>query len=173
MPSDTEAIRCENLSKRFGKVVALDNLSLTIERGAVFGFLGLAVSIFGAVAIGGAAVYLLTLFLFADGGLGRFALGLVVSSTYLLFIGSLTLFWSAMFARHLLAGGIAFSLMIVQGILSAIPHTGRYWPVASVDWSASIIRGEAGDEWAGFAIACGLIVLLSIAAWGVFRRKEL
>ena len=35
-----EAIRCENLSKRFGDVLALDGLSLTIETGSVFGFLG-------------------------------------------------------------------------------------------------------------------------------------
>ena len=40
MSGNAEAIRCENLSKRFGKVVALDDLSLTIEEGAVFGFLG-------------------------------------------------------------------------------------------------------------------------------------
>ena len=36
----TEAIRCENLSKHFGKLVALDNLSLTVEQGGAFGFLG-------------------------------------------------------------------------------------------------------------------------------------
>ncbi|MFQ5933187.1 MAG: ABC transporter ATP-binding protein [Dehalococcoidia bacterium] len=35
-----DAIRCENLSKHFGKLVALDDLSLTIETGAIFGFLG-------------------------------------------------------------------------------------------------------------------------------------
>ena len=40
MSVKAEAIKCENLSKRFGKVVALDNLSLTIDHGAVFGFLG-------------------------------------------------------------------------------------------------------------------------------------
>ena len=40
MSANAEVIRCENLSKRFGKVVALDNLNLTIERGASFGFLG-------------------------------------------------------------------------------------------------------------------------------------
>ena len=33
-------IKCQNLSKRFGEVVALDNLSLEIDRGTVFGFLG-------------------------------------------------------------------------------------------------------------------------------------
>ena len=35
-----EAIRCENLSKRFGKYLALDGLSLSVERGVAFGFLG-------------------------------------------------------------------------------------------------------------------------------------
>ncbi len=136
-------------------------------------FLGLGASIFGAVAIAGTVAYLLTLLLFADGGLGRFAVGLVITATYLLFVGSIALFWSAMFSRQLLAGGIAFVLMVVQGILTGIPHTERFWPISSVDWSMSIIRGEANDRWPGFAIACGLIVVLSLASWVIFRRKEL
>ena len=36
----TEAIRCEDLSKHFGKFVALEGLSLSVEGGRVFGFLG-------------------------------------------------------------------------------------------------------------------------------------
>ena len=35
-----EAIRCENLSKRFGGVTAVEDLSLAVEEGASFGFLG-------------------------------------------------------------------------------------------------------------------------------------
>ena len=35
-----EAIRCENLSKHFGSVIALDSLSLAVEHGVAFGFLG-------------------------------------------------------------------------------------------------------------------------------------
>ena len=38
--SGTEAIRCESLSKHFGKLVALDGLNLSVEKGSVFGFLG-------------------------------------------------------------------------------------------------------------------------------------
>ena len=34
------AIRCEGLSRRYGDVQALDSLSLTVESGSVFGFLG-------------------------------------------------------------------------------------------------------------------------------------
>ena len=35
-----EAIRCDNLSKRFGKFTALDGLNLSVEKGGAFGFLG-------------------------------------------------------------------------------------------------------------------------------------
>ena len=35
-----DAIRTEEFSKRFGDVLALDHLNLTVERGEVFGFLG-------------------------------------------------------------------------------------------------------------------------------------
>ena len=35
-----EAIRCENLFKNFGKVTAVDDLSLIVDQGTAFGFLG-------------------------------------------------------------------------------------------------------------------------------------
>jgi ABC-2 type transport system ATP-binding protein len=38
--SCTSAIRTEGLTKRFGDLIALDGLDLTVERGEVFGFLG-------------------------------------------------------------------------------------------------------------------------------------
>ncbi len=78
-----------------------------------------------------------------------------------------------MFARPLLAGGIAFALYIVLHILRSVPHAERYLPVATQDWVASVIRGEGNDRWPAFAIACGSIVVLSAGTWAVFRRKEL
>ena len=39
-PSSSEAIRIEDLSKRFGKAVALNGLSLSVPSGSFFGFLG-------------------------------------------------------------------------------------------------------------------------------------
>jgi len=39
-PPDDAAIRCVGVTKRFGDVVALDRLDLTVPRGAVVGFLG-------------------------------------------------------------------------------------------------------------------------------------
>ena len=135
--------------------------------------LGLTLSIFGAVAIASSVAYILTLILFANGGLARFAQGMGVNATFLLFIGSVAFFWSAMFTRQLLAGGIAFATFIVLNILRAVPHADRYLPVAATDWAASIIRADTSDEWPAFAIACGCIVLLPVAAWMIFRGKEL
>src|SRR5688572_31207731 len=34
------AVRCERLTKRYGDVVAVDGLSLTVQRGECFGLLG-------------------------------------------------------------------------------------------------------------------------------------
>ena len=150
-------------------------LSKPVTRGAFVAakFLGAAGAVFGAVAVSGAISYLLVLFLFADGGVGRYALGLLINATYVLFIGSITLFWSAMFSRQLVAGSIALGLYIAQGILTVIPKTERFWPINATSWAESIINGDATDQWPGFAIACGLILLLSVGAWAVFRRQEL
>lgn len=39
-PSSAVAVRIENLTKRFGDLIAVDNLSLTVPTGRMFGFLG-------------------------------------------------------------------------------------------------------------------------------------
>ncbi|MCK4234635.1 ATP-binding cassette domain-containing protein, partial [candidate division WOR-3 bacterium] len=33
-------IECRNLSKRFSKIIALDDISLSIKRGEIFGYVG-------------------------------------------------------------------------------------------------------------------------------------
>lgn len=38
--SNMAAIKIEDLTKRFGDVIALNNVSLTVEEGEIFGFLG-------------------------------------------------------------------------------------------------------------------------------------
>lgn len=38
--NDDVSIRCENLSRRYGEIEALKPLDLTVQRGAIFGFLG-------------------------------------------------------------------------------------------------------------------------------------
>ena len=40
MPEPVNSVKVENLAKRFGDFVAVDNLNLTVTKGEVFGFLG-------------------------------------------------------------------------------------------------------------------------------------
>ena len=147
-------------------------------------FLGFVVSIFAALAIASAIKYVLTLLMFDDGGLMGFARFMAIIGVYLVFIGSIAFFWSGMFSRQLLAGGIALVLFIAFIPLSEIPHTQRYWPVNTVEWAEVDFpeleraqgphpSSEASEYWSAFAITLGSIVLLSGGAWGVFRRKEL
>ena len=100
-------------------------------------FLGIVVSIFAALAIASIIKYVLTLFMFDDGGLLGFARFMGIIGVYLVFIGSIAFFWSGMFNRHLLAGGIALVLFIAFIPLSEIPHTQRYWPLNTVEWAES------------------------------------
>ena len=136
-------------------------------------FLGLVLSIFLALAVASAVMYILTLILFDNGGLGQFAVFMVIVGVYLVFIQSIAFFWSGMFSSQLLAGGLALVIVIVQLPLSGIPNTERYWPVNAPDWGASLNDAGGNAGWPTFAVACACIALLVVGAWAVFRRKEL
>ena len=98
-------------------------------------FLGIVFSIFAALGIASAVMFVLTLVLIDDGGLAGFTRYMATIGVYLVFIGSIAFFWSGMFSRQLLAGGIALVLFIAFIPLSEIPRTQRYWPINTVDWA--------------------------------------
>ncbi len=146
-------------------------------------FLGLVLAIFAALAIASVAMYVLTFILFADPRAGaNFAGFMAVIWLWLVFIGSIAFFWSAMFSQQLLAGGLALFLFVAQAPLSEIPGTERYWPVNSIAWAGDYFdpdedenpeNPDSGDWWTALPITAGGIPLLTLGAWGVFRRKEL
>ncbi len=140
-------------------------------------YLGVVVAIFVSLVVASVVAYLLTLILFDNGGLGRFAAFIGTVGVYLLFIASISFFWSGMFIRQMVVGGVTLVLFIMQISISEIPHTQRFWPVNTVEWGSSTFNADSDNSasryWPGFAIACGSIVLLSSGAWVAFRRKEL
>ena len=135
--------------------------------------LAVALSILIAVTVASVIAYLLVLLLFANGGLDRFAAGMAVNAGFLLFIGAVAFFWSAVLTRQMAAGGITFATSIVLSVLRGFQGAERYLPVVSSDWARSIIGRDTSDQWPGFVIACGCAVLLPVASWVVFRYKEL
>ena len=136
-------------------------------------FLGMVISVYAALAISSAVMYILTLILVGKGDLGGFVALMAVIGVYMVFIGSIAFFLSGLFTRQLVAGGLALLLYIVQQPLLAIPYTERYWPISVFTWGLSFLQEGDREAWPAFAIALGCIALLSIGAWAVFRRKEL
>lgn len=140
-------------------------------------FAGMASSIFLGFAAGSIVMFILTTILIGYYDAVTFAIYMSIIGFYLIFVSSLTFFWSGMFSRQMLAGGIALVLFIIQLPLTAIPKTQDYWPINLVLWATNISGitegGRIGDAWQTFPIALGCIVLFAVGAWAVFRRKEL
>ena len=127
-----------------------------------------------AILASGLVVYLLVLILFGDGGLLRFAASAAATGGYLIFIGSIALFWSALVRTGIAAGGLALGTLIFLGALLIIPDAGRYVPVSAAEWAASLMRLESsGDQWPAFLIAMACACFLPVGAWAIFQRKEL
>ena len=127
-----------------------------------------------AILASGLVVYLLVLILFGDGGLLRFAASAAATGGYLIFIGSIALFWSALVRTGIAAGGLALGTLIFLGALLIIPDAGRYVPVSAAGWAASLMRLESsGYQWPAFLIAMACACFLPVGAWAIFQRKEL
>lgn len=147
--------------------------------------LGLIFTLMASLLIAVTVAYLLALAFYGDPGFPRYLLYMAIVGVWISFMGSVTLFWSSMFRRQIVAAGLAAVIFFAQFPLSAIPHTGNFWPVNAPEWAASYMEesnlfgsGEpvgngARERWPAFIICLGGIGLLGAGAWAVFRRQEL
>ena len=144
--------------------------------------LGLIITLLGSLFVAVVVSYLLALAFYGDPGFPRYLLYMAIVGVWIVFMGSVTLFWSSMFRRQLLAGGLAALIFFAQFPLTAIPHTDMFWPANGPTWGSSYIEGATlfgdsgppnADWWPTLPISLGSIVLLGTGAWAVFRRKEL
>ncbi len=140
-------------------------------------FMGMTSSLCLGFAAGSIVMFVLTTILISYYDAVTFAIYVSIIGFYLIFVASMTFFWSGMFSRQMLAGGIASVLFIIQIPLTAIPKTEEYWPINLVLWAMNTSGitegGRIGDAWQTFPIAAGCIALFLVGAWAVFRRKEL
>ena len=136
---------------------------------------GFALTILLAMVLSATVFFLLTLLVFGDGGVVRFAGAVAVTTGYLIFLGSIAFFWSALLRSSIGAGGFALFTWVALGILLAVPKADRYLPVSTPNWAQNLVWNEegSGNLWPAFLVAMGCMALLSVGAWAVFRRKEL
>ena len=138
-------------------------------------FIGLVLSIYIAIAVASGIMFLATVILIDTWSAWRFFLFMAIVGVYLVFNASVAFFWSGMFSRQLLAGGLAVLIFFVLTPLAGIPKTEGYWPIDLIEFAGNVADEESAvnGTWKSLAVSLAAIAALASGSWLVFRRKEL
>jgi ABC-2 type transport system permease protein len=146
-----------------------------LPRGAFLGakFLGLAAIFAVSLAVAGIACYYYTLILFEAMDILHWLVLNVLLFVYTLVFVAITLFCSTVTKSQAAAGGIALGLMVILGLIGAIPGLGKYLPGELITWGTRLMFADTTTSWTAFTVSIGLIVVPLLAAWLIFKRQEL
>ncbi|MFV2044902.1 MAG: ABC transporter permease [Anaerolineales bacterium] len=125
------------------------------------------------IAIAGVASYFYTLVLFEALDVPSW---LALNGLLLLFVLvyiALTLLCSVVSRSQVVAGGLAFGLVILLGGIGAIPMAGEFLPGQLLTWGAELIAGSREAAWPALWVSFGIIVAALAGAWVIFERQEL
>jgi ABC-2 type transport system permease protein len=146
-----------------------------LPRGAFLGakFLSLAAMFAVTLALAGIACYYYTLLLFEAMDILHWLILNVLLFAYTLVFVAITLFCSTLTRSQVAAGGIALGLMVILGLIGAIPALGKYLPGELITWGTRLMFGDTTTSWTAFGVSVGLIAVSLLAAWLIFKRQEL
>ena len=146
-----------------------------MPRGEFLGakFLALAAMFAICLIAAGLACYYYTLLLFEAMDIVRWLWLNALLFLYVMVYVALTLFCSTLTKSQAAAGGIALGLMVVLGLVGAIPGLGKYLPGELIAWGTRLMQGDNGTSWTALGVSLGLIVISLLAAWLVFKKQEL
>jgi len=136
-------------------------------------FAALSVTFAVSIALAAIGSYIYTLILFgALNASAWLALNLLLL-IYLLVFVALTLLCSALVRSAVAAGGLAFGVLIVLSIVSALPAIGEVLPGQLMVWGTGLALGVGSAAWPALGVSLALIVVSLVAAWLIFERQEL
>jgi ABC-2 type transport system permease protein len=136
-------------------------------------FTALALMFAAAIAIAGAACYYYTWLLFGALDVPRW---LALNGLMLVFVlayVALTLFCSVVTKSPAAAGGLAFCLLFILGLIGSIPGLGEYLPGQLLAWGEGLMAGKAEAFWPALWVSGGIIVVALMGASLIFERQEL
>jgi ABC-2 type transport system permease protein len=87
---------------------------------------------------------------------------------FLIFCLAVTMLFSSLYKSSLAAGGLALSVIVSQGIISAIPIVGKYMPGKLLDWGTNLLTGSDKTYWWAFGIT-----IIAIGACVYFSQRFL
>jgi len=136
-------------------------------------FVALGVTFMIGIAIAGVACYYYTLILFEALDVPRwFALNGLLLLLVLVYV-ALTLLCSTVSRSQVVAGGLAFGLVILLGGIGAIPRVGEFLPGQLLAWGAGLVAGSTEAAWSALWVSVGIIAAALVGAWAIFERQEL
>jgi ABC-2 type transport system permease protein len=92
---------------------------------------------------------------------------------FMLVFVALTLFCSTLTTSRVVAGGLAFGLLMALTALGALPRVGDYLPGRLISWAGGLMHGEVSAAWPAVGGSVGLILIALLGAWVIFERQEL
>jgi ABC-2 type transport system permease protein len=146
-----------------------------LPRGVFLGakFVALGATFAVGLLIAAMACYYYTLVLFEALDISSW---LALNGLLLLFLlvwVAVTLFCSTLTSSQVVAGGLAFGLLMFLSILSALPRVGDYLPGRLVSWAGGMMNGGADPMWTAVGGSLVLVLVALIGAWAIFERQEL
>lgn len=136
-------------------------------------FVALGVTFIIGIVIAGVACYYYTLILFEALDLPRW---LALNGLLLLFVlvyVALTLLCSTVSRSQVVAGGLAFGLVILLNGIGAIPRVGEFLPGQLLAWGAKLVAGSTEAAWSALWVSVGIIAAALAGAWAIFEKQEL
>ncbi|MGA7727638.1 MAG: ABC transporter permease subunit, partial [Dehalococcoidales bacterium] len=97
----------------------------------------------------------------------------LLTGLFLIFCLAVTLLFSSLYKSSLAAGGLAIGVIIVQGIISAIPVIGKYMPGVLLSWGINLMSGPGADYWWALGITIAAIVACVYFAQQFLKNRDL
>jgi ABC-2 type transport system permease protein len=146
-----------------------------LPRGSFLGakFLALAAIFAISIVIAGIGSYYYTMVLFETMNFIDWLVLNLFLFIYVLVIISISLFCSTVTKSQAAAGGIAAGIIVSGLIVGAIRGLGKYLPGELITWGVRLMHGDTSSSWLALAISLGLIIILLLAAWLIFKNQEI
>jgi ABC-2 type transport system permease protein len=149
---------------------AIMTLSKPVSRGAFVSAKLLAVSLTFLVSmvIASLVCFGYTVWLIQGAAVWPFVGLNLLLALFLIFCLAVTMLFSSLYKSSLAAGGLALSVIVSQGIISAIPIVGKYMPGKLLDWGTNLLTGSDKTYWWAFGIT-----IIAIGACVYFSQRFL
>ena len=153
---------------------AVITLSKPVSRAAFVNakLIALSATFLVSLAVSSLLCYAYTVWLIGEADIMAFAGQSLLLGLFLVFCLAITLMFSSLFKSSLASGGIAIAIVVGQGVLSAIPRVGDFFPGKMLSWGNQLLAGGGNSYWLALAITVAITAGSIVMAQRWLRHKD-